>query len=182
MVAAHAIMGREDAPASEAPLALPVNDAVGSDQTAGGGGAVLAAASDKPAVGKAMCGVAAKSFPEVFAAADAKKANVVFVVLADDTDEVSRGAAGAVDGAIAKLSARGKAVAGFTLTHDAERYQELMKRLSIDSLPAVVVLGKGGAAQVVSDDFTEAKLLAAFVKASSPASCGVTCSPQSCAP
>ncbi len=80
---------------------------------------------------------------------------------------------GNFDEVLTKLSAKGKSVAAFTLRGNTEGYDQLVKRFSVQSLPCVVVAGRGCGAAAVSGEITEANLLSAFVKASAPiSSCG----------
>ena len=120
---------------------------------------------------KVLCGVSVDSLMSIERAAADK--NAVFILLAGGNEEADRGASTEVGAVVDKLSAKGKSVAAFTLQNDTEDYDQLVKRFSVQSLPCVIVAGRGCGAAAVSGEITEENLLGAFVKASLPApSCG----------
>lgn len=123
-----------------------------------------------------VCGITLDSMAALNQVAADK--DFVFILLPGESKEAAQAAAKKVDEALKKISAKGVRVASFTLGKDAQDYAELVKGLSIESLPSIVALGRGCGAAVVSGEVTEAKLLRAFVLASTP-SCGTPCGPSS---
>ena len=121
---------------------------------------------------EALCGISLDSIKSLWRMADEKKANVVFIFLAGENKESAQATSLQIEAAVDKLLSNGKQVAIFTLTKDAEGYDQLIKEFSVQSLPCVIVADKGCGAVAVSGEITEAKLLGAFVKASTPISCG----------
>lgn len=109
---------------------------------------------------------------------------VVFILLAGESEEPAHEAARQVEEALKKISARGVRIASFTMGSEAADYARLVQRFSIESFPSIIVMGRGCGAAAVSGEITEAKLLRAFVFASRPpSSCGTSCSPSSgCGP
>jgi len=102
----------------------------------------------------------------------------VFIFLAGENEELNRTASVQVDAMTNMLSAKGKQIAAFTLRRDSQGYNQLVKQFSVESLPSVIVAGKGYGAATVSGEITETELLRAFVVASAPVSCG----PGGCCP
>jgi len=124
------------------------------------------------------CGVTLDSIESLAKLADQKKANVAFIFLAGEDEESTRSASAQVEATINMLSAKGKQVAAFTLERGADGYDQLITQFSVESFPSVIVAGKGCGAAAVSGEINEAKLLRAFVVASTPVSCG----PGGCCP
>ncbi|MHC4462956.1 MAG: hypothetical protein ACYS6W_09970 [Planctomycetota bacterium] len=127
-----------------------------------------------------LCGVTLDSIKSLGKLADERGANVAFIFLAGEDGEPARVASAQVGATLNLLSDNGKKVAAFTLEKGAEGYDQLIKQFSVESLPSVIITGKGCGAVAVSSEITEAKLLRAFVMASTPASCkpGGCCPPS----
>ena len=105
--------------------------------------------------------------------------DVVFILLAGESKELAQKAAGQVDDALKRISATEARVASFTLGRDAGDYDRFVKTFSIESFPSIVAMGRGCGAVPVSGEISEAKLLRAFVLASTPpSSCGTSCGPS----
>ncbi len=118
------------------------------------------------------CGVTLDSIESLAKLADERGANVAFIFLPGEDEDSTRTASAQVEAAINMLSAKGKQVAAFTLERGVEGYDQLIKQFSVESLPSVIVAGKGCGAAAVSGEINETKLLRAFVVASTPASGG----------
>ncbi len=131
--------------------------------------AKLASKADVSAEAGAI--IESDSINSLFKMASEKKAEVVFIFLAGDNEKSTRTASSKIKAAMNKLLSNGKQVAAFTLKKNAEGYEQLIKDFSVQSLPVVIVAGKGCAPSVISDEITETKLLNAFVKGSVPSSC-----------
>ncbi|MHC4159605.1 MAG: hypothetical protein ACYSSO_11070 [Planctomycetota bacterium] len=128
--------------------------------------------SEQPSKTAAVsCGVTLDSIESLGRIADAQGANVVFIFLAGENEELALSASAQVEAVINKLSAQGKRVSAFTLEKGAEGYDQLIKQFSVE-LPCVIVAGKGSQAVPVSVEINEARLLGAFVTANTPSSCG----------
>ncbi len=121
--------------------------------------------------GAVSCGVTLDSIGSLAKLADERGANVAFIFLPGEDEDSTRTASAQVEAAINMLSAKGKQVAAFTLERGADGYDQLIKQFSVESLPSVIVAGKGCGAAAVSGEINETKLLRAFVVASTPASC-----------
>jgi len=124
------------------------------------------------------CGVTLDSIESLGKSADEGGANVVFIFLAGENEELNRIASAQVEATSNMLSAKGKQIAAFTLQKDSEGYDQLIKQFSVELLPSVIVAGQGYGAATVSGEITETKLLRAFVVASAPVACG----PGGCCP
>ena len=124
------------------------------------------------------CGINLDSIESLTKLADERGANVAFIFLPGEEEDSTRTASAQVEAAINMLSSKGKQVAAFTLERGAEGYDQLIKQFSVESLPSVIVAGKGCGAAAVSGEINETKLLRAFVVASTPVSCG----PGGCCP
>ena len=83
-----------------------------------------------------------------------------------------------VEAAAKQARSRGTAVTAFRLSSDAKDYAEVTKQVPA---PCVLTMVKGAGSAPVTGEITEAKLLAALVKASRPSSCGPSgCGPSGC--
>ena len=128
-----------------------------------------------------LCGVTVESLMSLERLAVDKK--TVFILLAGGNEEADRSASAEVEVVVNKLSAKGKSVAAFTLRGNTEGYDQLVKRFSVQSLPCVIVAGRGCGAAAVSGEITEVNLLGAFIKASTPiSSCGPRRGSSCCPP
>ncbi len=137
------------------------------------------ATSEQPSETVAVsCGITLDSIKSLAKLADERGANVAFIFLPGEDEDSTRTASAQVEAAINMLSSKGKQVAAFTLERGAEGYDQLIKQFSVESLPSVIVAGKGCGAAAVSGEINETKLLRAFVVASTPASGG----PGGCCP
>ena len=175
-VAAHALLTERSKTASVSGEAAASFDIAGSPAEVG-------AKSEQSSKAAAVsCGVTLDSIKSLDRMADEEKANVVFLFLTGENEELARSASAQIEATVNKLSAKGKQTAAFTLRKDSEGYDQIVKQFSVQTLPCVIVAGKGCGAVAVSDEITEAKLLGAFVKASVPISCvprsGSPCCPE----
>jgi hypothetical protein len=99
-----------------------------------------------------------------------------FVLLGGSDSGETTTATLTVQQALATLDKRGiKAAAVAVTQHDAD-YKKLVNAFSVDKLPAVVLLGSGGAPIVVAGEITEDILLRNYVQAT----CGSSCAPGAC--
>ncbi|MHC4423084.1 MAG: hypothetical protein ACYSWR_00225 [Planctomycetota bacterium] len=162
-VAAHSLLTRGGETASLNVTGLPETTC---SYTKGG------AESEQPSKAvKVLCGVTVDSLMSLERLAADK--NAVFILLAGGNEEADRSTSAEVEAVVDKLSAKGKNVAAFTLQNNTDGYDQLVKRFSVQSLPCVIVAGRGCGAAAVSGEITKENLLGAFVKASLPASsCG----------
>lgn len=168
-VAAHSLLIGNSKTASVSPTATSSFDTVGLP----GKAELSTEACQQPSKAAAVsCGVTLDSIESLGRIADAQGANVVFIFLAGENEELALSASVQVNAVISKLSAQGKRVSAFTLEKGAEGYDQLVKQFSADKLPCVLVAGKGSRAVPVSGEITEARLLGAFVTANTPSSCG----------
>ncbi|MHC4595793.1 MAG: hypothetical protein ACYS9C_03640 [Planctomycetota bacterium] len=124
------------------------------------------------------CGVTLDSIESLGKSVDESRANVVFVFLPGENDELNQAISAQIEAAMNMLSAKGKQMAVFTLQRDSAGYDQMIEQFSVESLPSVIVAGKGCGAATISGEITETKLLRAFVVASTPISCG----PGGCCP
>ncbi len=139
-------------------------------------------AANDPASGGAVaaCGITLSSLEALGEAAVGKEA--VFVLLPGEGEESSRTASRQVNAVVEMLSEQGREIAAFTLQKHREGHGQLMRQMSVRSLPCVVVAGRGCGSVAVSGDITKLKLLQAFVQASTlPSACGAA-SKGSCCP
>lgn len=157
-------------------LFMKAETQVGGD-TGGFDVAVEKAVSSVPAEKAAACGLSLDAISSINKLAADK--NCVFILVPGESEEKTHEAAGYIDEAIEKITARGVQVGTFTLKKDGTDYAEMVKMLSVQSLPSVLVMGKDCGSTVVSNGVTEEKLLRAYVLASVPAG---TCGPSGCAP
>lgn len=125
-----------------------------------------------------LCGVTLDSIESLAKLVDERGANVAFIFLPGEDEDSTRTASAQVEATMNMLSAKGKQVAAFTLERGAEGYDQLIKQFSVESLPSVIVAGKGCGVAAVSGEINETKLLRAFVVASTPVSRG----PGGCCP
>ena len=119
-----------------------------------------------------VCGTALNSLSALNEVAADKDA--VFILLPGKSQDAAKQASGQVEEALKKISATGARVAAFTLQDEAPERARLIEALSIETLPSIVVIGRGSGAAAVSGEITEGRLLGAYVQASTPSSCGVT--------
>ncbi len=125
---------------------------------------------------QAVCGLSLDSLSSINKLTADK--DCVFVLVPGESEEKTREAARHIDEAIEKISARGVQAGTFTLEKDGADYADMLKMLSVQSLPGVLVIGKGCGSTLVSDGVTEEKLLGAYVLVSMPpAACGTACGP-----
>ena len=130
-------------------------------------------------VGAVSCGATLSSLKALDDVAADKEA--VFVLLLGESGETSENIALLVNAVVRKLSDQGKRVGSFIIEKHGEGYDQLTKEFSVQSLPYVIVAGRGCGSAAVSGEITEIKLLRAFVQASmSPSSCAIPCAPSGC--
>lgn len=144
---------------------------------------VQSAPQAEPQAAGVLCGISLDSIASLSKMANENQANVAFILLADENQDSAKPVAAQINTVIEKLSASGKQVVAFTLEYNAQEYDKLKQSFAIESLPSVIVTGKGGGALAVTGEITESKLIGAFVKASTPTSCspkgGSSCDPKS---
>ncbi len=117
-------------------------------------------------------GVSLKTIDALGAQAAGKQA--IYFFLFDGDKDQSQNLSRVVEKSVKTLSANGKRVAAFTLYRDEEGFNELREKLSINSFPCVVVVGRSCSPVVINkDDITENKLAYAFGQASY--GCAVPC-------
>ncbi len=117
-------------------------------------------------------GVSLKTIDSLGAQAAGKQA-IYFFLFDGDKDE-SQNLSRLVEKSVKTLSANGKMVAAFTLYKDEEGFNELREKLSINSFPCVVVVGRSCSPVVINKgDITENNLAYAFGQASY--GCAVPC-------
>lgn len=110
-------------------------------------------------------GVSLKTIDALGAQAAGKQA-LFFFLFEGDKDQ-SQNLSRLVEKSVKTLSANGKRVAAFTLYRDEEGFDELREKLSINSFPCVVVVGRSCSPVVISTgDITENNLAYAFGRAS----------------
>ena len=110
-----------------------------------------------------LCGTNLASLAELNSLAADKKA--VFILLAGDSQQATEKVGRALEQTSKTITEKGTPVAIFTLDSNKDDYARLVKDLSIESFPSVVVMGKGAGVSVVSGTVNETNLLTAFVKA-----------------
>jgi hypothetical protein len=140
------------------------------------------AAIKLPSGGTAVsCGVTwsfLRSLDEVVADKEA-----VFVLLPGEDEDMSGNVSRHVDAVAKILSDQGRQVGAFTLEKHRKGYDQLIRQFSVQSLPGVIVVGRGCGSAAVTGEITETKLLQAFVWASmSPSSCGSAKTSSACCP
>lgn len=178
-VAAHSLLTKKgQGPSVSQEGALSLETVSVPDTT--GSSVESPAASEQPSKPAGVsCGVTLDSIKSLARIADEKKANAAFILLPGEDEGLARTASTQIEATVDMLSAKGKQVAAFTLQKGAEGHDRLVRMFSVETFPCVIVTGKGCGAGAVWGEITEAKLLSAFVKASTPVSCGpVGCCPS----
>jgi len=128
----------------------------------------------------AICGINLNTIASLEKLAADK--DVIFILLADENEEQIYEASIQVESIVDKLLANSKRVSAFTLKKNAEDYSEVIKQCSIESIPCVVVWGSGCMPVVVAEDFSEARLMNAYVQASTPMPACIPGKGSSCCP
>ncbi len=173
-VAAHSLLKGNSETTSALPESISPSDTINLPAEAG-------SVTKQPSTAvEVLCGVTLDSMKSLSKTANERGANVVFIFLAGENIKSAQAASLQIEATVNKLLSNGKPVAAFTLKTDAEGYDQLIKQFSVESLPCVIVAGKDCGAVAVSGEFTETKLLGAFVKASTPISCGPQSGPSYC--
>jgi len=108
--------------------------------------------------------------------------DAVFLLLHTPGQPTPRGMCARLEAALNKLPAMGARIGAFTLRGNSPDRGWLAQRLSIKSLPCVVVLGRSGTASVVSGDISDARLYEAFFSVTRGASCCPASSEKACCP
>lgn len=186
-VAAHSLVTKSNEKASISPEAAASFNTAGLPDTpelSVEAGAMTEQSSRAVAV---SCGVTLDSMQSLGKMAADKNANVAFIFLAGEDEESARTASAQVEATMNMLSSKGKQVAAFTLHKGADGYDQLTKQFKVNSLPCIIVVGRGCGAGAVSGDITETKLIQAYVAATRPISgcCpgpGTSCPPQPAQP
>lgn len=102
----------------------------------------------------------------------------VFVFLPGKSEAAAQAPRAQVLGATKTIEANGVKIGSFTLKAGTPDYDRISKQMTV---PGVIAFVKGGGASAVSGDITEAKLVQAFVAASSAGGCGPSgCGPSGC--
>jgi len=131
-------------------------------------------AGDKPGNRPVVCGELIRSLGDLNRKAADRDG--VFVFLAGQNPVKSREAVTAIEKGAVTLHGRGINMGLFTLDDGSSEYTNLAKQVPP---PGVIAMVKGRGASTVTDDITEAKLIQAFVAASSA---GGGCGPSGCGP
>jgi hypothetical protein len=105
----------------------------------------------------------------------------VFVFLPGKTETTAKAPTALIQGAVRTMEPQlnGDKVGIFTLKMDSPDYEQVASQMAV---PGVLAMVKGGSMSAVSGDITEAKLVQAFVAASSAGGCGPAsagCGPSS---
>ena len=179
-VAAHSLLTRNNETTSVSADATSSFGTISSSDKAGLSTELSTASKQPSETVTVSCGVTVDSFGSLAEIADEKGADVVFVFLPGENEQLDQTASAQVEATMNMLSAKGKQVAAFTLQKDSEGYAQMIEQFSVQSLPSVVVAGKGCGAAAVSGEITETELLRAFVVASTPISCGIQCGSSCC--
>ncbi len=106
----------------------------------------------------------------------------VFALLPCDHENHTQELRESVSPAIRKLQASGKRTDLVVIDPSSPTYTRLIDLHGAESFPCLTVIGTSCASTLLSDDFTEERLFAAFVKATSPvssSSCSTPCGAQS---
>lgn len=106
----------------------------------------------------------------------------VFALLPCDHEDHTQGLRDQVLPAIHKLQARGKRTDIVVVDPSSPTYARLIELHGAESFPCLAVVGTSCASSLLSDDYTEERLFAAFVTATSPissSSCSTPCGAQS---
>lgn len=122
--------------------------------------------------GLVLCGTNLDSVKSFTKLATEQKVDVAFILLPGADEKSAQTASTQIGAVVDKLSAQGKPVGTFTLEKDAEGHAQLVKEFSVGALPCVIVTGRGCGSVAVWGEITERNLLAAFVRTSTPVSCG----------
>ncbi|MFH1312683.1 MAG: hypothetical protein ABIJ00_05600 [Candidatus Eisenbacteria bacterium] len=101
-----------------------------------------------------------------------------FVLLAGADAQEMTTAAQAIKQTTGTLAGRGIEAAALTIETDDPRYEDMADVFEVAAFPAVVLLGGGCGARVVSGDITEDELLKGYVQAA----CATGCGPSGCGP
>lgn len=108
----------------------------------------------------------------------AKDYDFVFMLLPGANKEETAAVASVIEKTAKTISKNGTKVGNFTIKTDSDDYEKLVTSYGIDSFPAILAMRKGCGSTIVTGDITEEKLLAGYVRASKPATCG----PKPCGP
>jgi hypothetical protein len=111
---------------------------------------------------------------------EAAEQKAVFILLADESEELVEKALQQMQQATGKITSKGTPTGTFTIDSKSDDYALLTRNLSIDSFPSVVIMVKGGGSAVVSGQITEARLLEGFVEASTAGPCCPGSDPSCC--
>jgi len=128
----------------------------------------------------AICGINLNTIASLEKLAEDK--DVIFILLADENKEQIYEASIQVELIVDKLLVDNKRVSAFTLDQNADDYNEVIKQCSIESTPCVVVLGRGCMPVVLSEDFSEVRLMNAYAQASTPMPACIPGKGSSCCP
>jgi len=177
--ASAAVVETVGAPASQQGNAAVVSTA-SDDRAAGTGvpspGASSADEGEARQVQPVVCGETIRSLNELSQRAMASDG--VFVFLAGEDAGKARDAIPAIEKAAEKIRGRGTKLDLFTLKNGSAEFRDVAVQVPP---PGVLAMVKGRGASAVTDGITEAKLLQAFVTASSASGCGPSgCGPTGC--
>ena len=108
----------------------------------------------------------------------------LFILVPGEKTEDTEKAASIIGQASEVIFKKGISVAAFTLKTDSPDYEKLVSTFEINSFPAVLAMGKGCGSDIVKGMLSKDKLLASYVRASTPGLCGpasrgsASCCPQ----
>lgn len=108
----------------------------------------------------------------------APEKDFAFLLLAGTNPEEESAATSAIERTSVTLAGRGIEAAAITIETDNPRYEDMADVFEVAAFPAVVLLGGGCGARVVSGDITEDELLKGYVQAA----CATGCGPSGCGP
>lgn len=105
--------------------------------------------------------------------------NVVFVYLPGDNGDKNKTSLEKITNYIKSIKENQENIATYTMSKEANGYNQLIKNLTVTSFPSVVVLGKGCKSLSVSE-MTDEKLASAYKVATTPikSACGSACGPH----
>ncbi|MHC4748510.1 MAG: hypothetical protein ACYTFW_01415 [Planctomycetota bacterium] len=104
----------------------------------------------------------------------------VFILLADESGGLDEKTFQQTEQAASRITSKGTPIGTVTIDSKSDDYALLTKNFSIDSFPSVVIMVKGAGSAVVSGQITEARLLEAFVEASTAGPCCPGSDPSCC--
>jgi len=130
-------------------------------------GDISSATNNAPATADTIAGREISALSELnTVAADT---NAVFVFLPDSKEKTGDVPTAQIQSAVRTIEARGSKLGVFTLKPGGRDYEQITAQVAV---PGVLAMVKGRGMSAVSGEITEAKLVQAFVGASSGGGCG----------